>query len=306
MYRNTLIAAAVCGLLVLYGCGGGGGPTTDASDLEHARSDPRVIRAGTIFEGANSLITVAIYEEYEGSVPGGQRERFTVAAYGTCATGTRCVLYDGDLAYPLDKAVLSVRLDTDSIEFSRIDLGHRAGFDTSYAEATISAATSTYVAELAGRAYGVWGEYGYAEASFGIGPFTDTSQGVGFSGDVKTATAFVLGSPTWSNPAGVGSATWRDPAEAISVSSYQRRSGTATITMADLLVPEIDVDVAIGGRQIGSAAWDNITLDRGWFGVGLYGQDALAGNFFGPQHQEVYGVFDTGAYVGAFGAKRDE
>jgi hypothetical protein len=129
---------------------------------------------------------------------------------------------------------------------------------------------------------------------------------VEFSGDIKNTSAFVLGSPTWSSPAGVGSATWRGPAEAISVSSYQRRPGTATITMADLSVPEIDVDVAIGGRQIGSAAWDNISLDRGWFGVGSYGQDALAGNFFGPQHQEVYGVFDTGAYVGAFGAKRDE
>ena len=28
------------------------------------------------------------------------------------------------------------------------------------------------------------------------------------------------------------------------------------------------------------------------------------GNFYGPAHSEAYGVFDTGDYTGAFGAKR--
>ena len=30
----------------------------------------------------------------------------------------------------------------------------------------------------------------------------------------------------------------------------------------------------------------------------------MAGNFHGSAHEEAYGVFDTGAYVGAFGAMR--
>ena len=33
--------------------------------------------------------------------------------------------------------------------------------------------------------------------------------------------------------------------------------------------------------------------------------DYLAGNFHGPDHEETYGVFDTGNYVGAFGARRN-
>ena len=32
--------------------------------------------------------------------------------------------------------------------------------------------------------------------------------------------------------------------------------------------------------------------------------DYLAGDFHGPNHEEAYGVFDTGNYVGALGAKR--
>ena len=41
------------------------------------------------------------------------------------------------------------------------------------------------------------------------------------------------------------------------------------------------------------------------FAAGTAGSDYLTGNFHGPDHEEAYGVFDTGAYVGAFGAKRE-
>ena len=39
--------------------------------------------------------------------------------------------------------------------------------------------------------------------------------------------------------------------------------------------------------------------------VGSAGRDYPEGNFHGQDHEETYGVFDTGAYIGAFGAKRD-
>lgn len=38
--------------------------------------------------------------------------------------------------------------------------------------------------------------------------------------------------------------------------------------------------------------------------TGAAGTDRIDGRFHGPGHGEAFGTFDTGAYVGAFGAKR--
>ena len=46
-------------------------------------------------------------------------------------------------------------------------------------------------------------------------------------------------------------------------------------------------------------------LHNGRFETGAAGVDRLIGNFHGPRHEEAYGAFDTGAYVGAFGALRE-
>ncbi|MCY4602572.1 MAG: hypothetical protein OXF27_21935 [Acidobacteria bacterium] len=39
---------------------------------------------------------------------------------------------------------------------------------------------------------------------------------------------------------------------------------------------------------------------------GTAGSDRIEGRLHGPAHEEAWGVFDTGAYIGAFGAKRDQ
>ena len=63
MTRNTLIAAALCSALILYGCGGGGGSSQDArpsilpplplQEIEHARQAPIVDLDGTLHVGAD-------------------------------------------------------------------------------------------------------------------------------------------------------------------------------------------------------------------------------------------------------------
>lgn len=307
---HTLVVAALGGLFALQGCGGSGdGPATGATALERARSDPRIVKAEKILEGAGMFLMVANYEEYQydASVPGGPHERIYVDYYGTCNTGTVCELTNANgRTIGFDKSDFTARTDGRGLTIGRIDLGSRAGFDTGYFEATLSTDRGTYSSEIVTRSFGVWGEHGYAEAYAASGTFSELVQGVWLSGDVRLTSSFVLGEFSGSNPAGVGSATWRGPAEAILVQTQEHRAGTASVTMADLSVPAVDVDVVIGGRQIGSAAWDNIPLQDGAFLAGYYGQDALIGDFFGPQHEEAYAVFDTGIYVGAFGAKRDE
>lgn len=42
----------------------------------------------------------------------------------------------------------------------------------------------------------------------------------------------------------------------------------------------------------------------GGFATGTAGTDRISGRFHGPGDEEAWGVFDTGAYVGAFGTKR--
>ena len=60
--------------------------------------------------------------------------------------------------------------------------------------------------------------------------------------------------------------------------------------------------------MVGSPSWSNIPVSDGRFEAGTAGTDHLAGQFYGPEHEESYGTFDisdyVGTYVGAFGARR--
>lgn len=70
---------------------------------------------------------------------------------------------------------------------------------------------------------------------------------------------------------------------------------------------DMDLDVAltgIAGMESGDA-YDDMT----WEGVamrdGAFETPTLSGRFFGPDHEEVGGVFDRDGIVGAFGATRE-
>ena len=104
----------------------------------------------------------------------------------------------------------------------------------------------------------------------------------------------------------MGSATWSGIAEAASTSTFQRREGTATLTIADLSQPRVGVDIDITGFAINSPGWADMPLTNGRFATGDIGNDRMEGQFYGPSHDEAYGVFETGAYVGGFGAKRTQ
>ena len=121
---------------------------------------------------------------------------------------------------------------------------------------------------------------------------------------MRVASAFAAGEATGTNPTGMGSATWSGIAEAASTSTFQRREGIATVTIAELSRPRVGVEINVPGFAIDSSTWTGIPLTNGHYASGTVGSDYLEGHFHGPSHEETYGVFDTGAYVGAFGAKR--
>ena len=66
------------------------------------------------------------------------------------------------------------------------------------------------------------------------------------------------------------------------------------------------VEIDVPGFAIDSPAWSDMPLANGRYAVGTAGLDYLAGDFHGPDHEETYGVFDTGAHMGVFGAMRDQ
>ena len=129
---------------------------------------------------------------------------------------------------------------------------------------------------------------------------------VPFTGHLSYAFAYVMGDTTGTNPTGTGVATWEGIAEAASLRTFERRLGTATLVIADLSDPRVSVDIDVDNFAINPpdgpiCRSPTVAFTFGTVADGNY----LAGNFHGSGHEEAYGVFDTEAYTGAFGAKRD-
>ena len=298
--------AALGGVLVLAGClGGGGGGTVSEEELERVRSDPRIVSVRGILERADTLLIPAVHLEL--AVSGGEgdeRERFEFA--GDCAA-TECVLRGGGDAATITLADLTAQdaVDRGAGEVTRLELGERDGFDTLAIAGgdRISEKLSdeTITAQASAASWGVWGRHGYAGVDITSASLSDGSVSVAMDG----AWPYVFGWRNPTNPEGAGSATWRGPVEAASTRTFARHRGTATLTVPDLAQPRIGAAIEVAGTDIGAPGWKDMPLAQGRFASGTAGQDDyLEGNFHGPNHEEAYGVFDTGAYVGAFGAKR--
>ena len=126
---------------------------------------------------------------------------------------------------------------------------------------------------------------------------------------VVLGTGFSAGRDSESNPRGIGSATWRG----VMVGGMRNGSdfiqGDATIEIDDIRAANVDVAFTgiknlNSGADIADMEWSNVALANGKFERTDNGRKTLEGNFYGPFHEEVGGVFDRGAYVGGFGAIR--
>lgn len=96
-------------------------------------------------------------------------------------------------------------------------------------------------------------------------------------------------------------------AEAVATGAFERLMGTATVSIADLSRPRVGVAIDVPGHDIGAPGWADMALRAGRFGSGTPGSgDWLTGDFHGPSHEEVWGVFDITDYIGAFGANKQE
>ncbi len=128
---------------------------------------------------------------------------------------------------------------------------------------------------------------------------------------------FSIGAASGTNPSPLGgSATWAGIMAGVDeslagpgISRLEHEEdnlylGDATLTIDDFAMPEVDVHFtnvtnADSGRRLRDVNWFDLPVNAGGFeGRGILGR------FYGPQHQEVGGVFQFGTINGAFGALR--
>ena len=307
MNRLAIIAIALAPLAGCLTDGDGPIPLTP-EELAEKRADPRVVNAGRILDNADTLLIPAAY--FNVIVSADDVEQETSMVFRGSCTGLNCYLTgttpDETLELSLEELNFIDSEDDDGDEhIIRFELGERDGFNTVLVEGA-SHLTDDWEGVEAGAtalSYGIWADYGFAAVVIAGGTISIEDEGETIQADIRGGLAFVAGEPAGSNPTGIGSATWRGIAEAVETRTFQSRYGTAHITIPELAEPSVDVEIDIRGYSIGSAAWHGIPLDDGRYEAGISGRDRLVGDFYGPEHEETYGVFDTGAYVGAFGAR---
>ena len=345
MGRLAVPYVTLAAALVLTACGGGtgGSPTLPDTEFGRLRAESRILHLERIVDRSDTLLIPGFHLRYTIDTEGHEPPNIlgtnlanlqgeTLRAYlSTSCTDVRCVVDDTLVNINTEwdrRTVINVgdlidpSVDADPNQAAVESPG---GFDTVRTPGVFDIRGSIpdpcgngpcrVSAEVvpAATGYGLWGSYGYAAVEvadgFWSGQVQLSSLGrqvgeLSFDGELSYAWAYTIGRATGTNPTS-GRAIWKGIAEAASTHTFERRRGTALVTLRYISNPQVRVDIDIEGYAVGSEAWDGIPLADGHFVIGSAGSDYLEGNFHGPEHSETYGVFDTEAYIGAFGAKRD-
>ena len=125
------------------------------------------------------------------------------------------------------------------------------------------------------------------------------------------ADVYSIGNTTRTNPVS-GGAVWKGVAIGANASAVGRRRvimGESEITVD---FSEFRVDVRLSNLEdletrrwcCNDITWDDLPLSNGGFAMSETG-NSIQGQFYGPGHEEVGGVFVRGQLVGAFGGKRE-
>ena len=293
-------AALAATVLTLGACGGSSG-----SSGGDPMDGPEMTGPGAILQRADTLLFIG--ERARWSLTTGDITIADTIVETADCSGARCTWADGTETTVRD---LAGAFDGVGSGGSDATLGMRGGFGTATArsgfEVTESVPGVTVTAAPEATSYGFWGEHGFAAVTLASGALSGQVDGEPIGGDFALATAWAAGDAAGTSPAGSGGATWRGVAEAVETGAFERLAGTATVRVADLSRPRVGVEIDVPGHVIGAPGWADMPLSAGSFSSGTPGGgDHLAGSFNGPGHVEAWGVFDTSAYIGAFGARRE-
>ena len=288
---NTRILAAVAVPLFLTACGGGddggpvsssdGGDSSDGSAPLEISSLEVTARLSTILASSDTLL-MTDWHDTEFALGGGNI--LTNCRAGACQT-------------PIEGVTFEITLDDltvdDDTEYQAVVTRNGITLFVGRTEITEIEDADGITAEGAG--YGAWLDYSGFETSAAL-----------LIGDVdfiEFVAGYSAGNDSGSGPVG-GSATW-----------------TGAMTGADLgfnhfVVGDAAVTVDFATTNAG-VAFTNITdlntlsdlPSMEWSGLaigadGRFGASDIKATFYGPNHEEVGGIFQRNEIVGAFGAKR--
>ena len=278
---------------VLSACGGGGGgsgtlPPTIPYPITY---NTMVSEVSTIWRSSDSLLMTDVFLAHP-SLPQWDRIQ-TLCVSGRCQayySGYRLVdisLLDFELSDPTD----------DHRFFTSIGRIKMANVRGSNEEAGVA----TDFKNLGG-----WLEYSAfaVEVNSLVSGVREDLRGTVFGG------AYSLGDATGTTPA-FGNATWTGTMvggdTSLTANRGNRIMSDASLTF-DLSREDIDVTFTNirdidAGRPHGHITWQNIPVTSGSFSTGFIG-NSIDGRFYGPNHEEVGGIFERNQIAGAFGAKR--
>ncbi len=157
---------------------------------------------------------------------------------------------------------------------------------------------SEFAAELNSVTHGVI-RYGPYERVL-----TGQQYGYASSSGLATDTNPVDGSATWTGVM-VGGRITRTADVGIGVRGHARLTYDFANEDIDVFLSNIqNANAAVDGRQIyPNLTWQNLPVRNGRFGAD-FDDPTLEGRFYGPNHEEVGGIFERNQIIGAFGAKR--
>ena len=127
------------------------------------------------------------------------------------------------------------------------------------------------------------------------GMFAMTNGGVAVSFGSSFGTV-----PSWS-----GSATWSGSMVGVDARTGERAAGDALIAVDDFADAHIDIEitgiVGANGDTWAALRWEDVPLGADGF-TSSNANGFVAGLLFGPDHEEIGGVFERNSLRGAFGA----
>lgn len=232
----------------------------------------------------------------------------------TCDGGT-CTMVSGritdslapDMPFPINETV-SVS-DFDPEEYSQedffagdpeiSDLHGMHSFQVDASEAGFLADVGQEDGEGKATFWGGWGTYQmFGVIAMGL---SETESGLA----MRMGAGLSLGDVSGSVPSG-GSATWTGALVGVEKDRFETVSGKSSIVIRDFPNPVVDAsltEISTPGRQIGDVTYTGVPVTDSGFQSATEGH-SIQGSFYGPNHEEAGGIFESEQVLGAFGAKR--
>ena len=149
-----------------------------------------------------------------------------------------------------------------------------------------------------------------SESYLGYGGWIDYSMfslAVRSLDDAFHADAYSLGLESGTDPVS-GSATWNGPVIGVDTAVFERGRTFRGFAEVNIDFANADVDVAFTVMRFhleGNVVRPDITWSDLPLSDGKFGSDSIQGAFYGPNHEEVGGVFSRDGALGAFGGTRE-